>query len=225
MDLNFGLVNLPSAVTGQLGAISTFLVSALNIFAVAIVIMVAYRFAMISVGAVAEFRTNPTDNGMGILRGAFASILAAFMAGILAWVLVTMGTPALLGYAMQGSASLSNDAILQASGSQVNAFFVKVPVLATVFNAIQGIAKIAIIVIGGVLLAKTGYDGIKDVQSSGGGNAKGGNAFASVRNAGQRALIIAILTVLGYAMIAVGPDLLFGYLRQFGNTLTFPTTG
>lgn len=213
--LNFvKIVELPSKVTTWMGPVFTQLVTfALNVVAVAVILLVAYRIALIGVQSIAEFR-NSQDAGGNIVIGALKSILATVIAGSVGFLFAVKGIPWMLELGQVTLSSAATDP--NAKTNAVGTFFKDMPFLKVIFDAIKTFASYGVIIIGGVLLAKTGVDALQQVKYEAGG----GNSFTAVQTAIKRAAAITVLGVLAYAAVNIGPDIIFGYLNSMKSQLS-----
>ncbi len=217
--LNFAkIVELPAGVVEWLGpTFSMFLQFALNVMAIAIILLVAFRFAMIGVNSIMAFKDGGDDNGAEIVKGALRAMGATALAGVLGFVLAVKGVPWLLEFGMATSSAALSDPNLKQGA--IDAFFEDLPFLGVIFGAIKTFATYGVVVIGGILVVWTAIEALRKVKYESG---SGGGQFGPVQGALRRVFFIMVLTIIAYAAVSVGPDLLFSYLDGLKGQLSGP---
>lgn len=219
--LNFAnIVQLPKVVTDWLGGPFSLLVGfALNAMAIAIILLVAFRLAMIGIQSIMSFR-DAQGSGSEIVSGAIRAMAATVLAGAVGFLLAAKGIPFLLEFSQSANSTILTDPGIKTDA--IDRFFKGLPFLGVIFHAISTLASLGAIMIGGILLVKTGIDALQQTKYTPGGS---GGQFAPLQDALKRAGFIMVLTIIAYVAVSSGPQLLFGYLDSLSGQLSGPVIG
>ena len=212
-----GLVTFTADVEKFLGVFAGPLAIILNAIAIGVVFITVIRIVMIVMTSLNAFNDAKSSDGAGsldggadnssiVLKGSLISILLTLGLALLAFIAVTQGVNLLYSFAT----GFTNDIT---AGSQVNAiekWLGKGSIFTVIMLQVQNFAKIGIVLVGGVILARTLFSAL-----SGSKYETGDNQYTRMSNAIKRAAIVGVITVFGFFAVADGPNQIYNLLTGF----------
>lgn len=209
------LVTFTQGVSTFLGLFELPLLIILNMMAVAIVFVTVIRLVFVVMGSLTAMKEAGSDDGSGgvtasdnsaaVLKTGITSMVATIGLALAAYVAVTSGVNVLHSFATGFSEEYSG------TTNQIEDFLGKGTIFARIALQIQGFAQIAVVLVGGFILARTLFGALG--QSKYVENEK--NQFEHVQLALKRAGVVGLLTVVGFFSVAQGPNVIFGLLKGF----------
>jgi hypothetical protein len=211
-----GLVKFIPEVEKFLGVFAGPLMILLNAVAIGVIFLTVIRIVMIVMDSLNDFKDAQAgdalgqDNSSAVLKGSLVSMLMTLALALFAFVAVTQGVNILYTFAIGFSGEATG-------GVQVNAiekWLGKGSIFTIIMIQVQSIAKLGVVLVGGVVLARTLFSALGkskyEVEVAG-----GSNQYDRVQNALKRAFIVGLITVFGFFAVDQGPNQIYNLLTGF----------
>ena len=214
-----GLVTFSEKVSDFLGLFELPLLIILNMMAVAIVFVTVIRLVFVVMSSLTAMKEAGSDDGSGgvtasdnsaaVLKTGITSMVATIGLALAAYIAVTQGVNILYSFATGFTAEYSEGTV-----NQIEEFLGKGTIFARIALQIQGFAQIAVVLVGGFILARTLFGALGKSKYE--QNER--NQFEHVQLALKRAGVVGLLTVVGFFSVAQGPNVIFGLLKGFQSS-------
>jgi hypothetical protein len=216
-----GLVKFLPEVEKFLGVFAGPLAILLNAVAIGVVFMTVIRIVVIVMSSLTAFNDakagtgdyngdgvvgGPGDNSQAVLKGALVSMLMTLALALFAFVAVTQGVNILYNFAT----GFTNDAAGGVKVNAIEAWLGKGSIFTIIMIQVQSIAKVGVVLVGGVILARTLFSALSRSKYE-----EGANQYDRVQNALKRAFIVGIITVFGFFAVDQGPNQIYTLLTGF----------